>query len=173
MCNVETKYCKRCDSDKLIDQFYASTRSYCIPCERVDAAERMREYGATLKGKASKALQNSRRNARNIDDLTLMDVIFTFAASNGECCYCGEDVGIKNITLDHIVPLSEGGANTFANITAACSSCNRSKNSGNLLDWHNHGGKTTNEAILGVIDLMASRRAVSHAEVKAELTGDV
>lgn len=31
-------------------------------------------------------------------------------------------------TLDHVVPLSEGGTNRFANLVPACSKCNNSRN---------------------------------------------
>lgn len=45
------------------------------------------------------------------------------------CCYCGAPM--KDI--DHIVPLSHGGTGAWDNLTAACASCNRSKQSKSLL----------------------------------------
>ena len=177
MCTVETKQCKRCEAEKPIIEYYGSKRSYCIECERVDARERMKKYGATLKGKASQALQTSRKTIRKLDieifdDLSLMDVVFTLAASDGECVYCEKDVGILNLTIDHIVPLIEGGENTLSNIQPACRSCNSAKHTTNLLEWHMRSGRTTDEAVSMVISKMASRRGVSPDIVRAELAAN-
>jgi hypothetical protein len=40
------------------------------------------------------------------------------------CGFCGRK---KFLTIDHIVPLSRGGTNSYCNIQALCQSCNSSK----------------------------------------------
>lgn len=47
-----------------------------------------------------------------------------YRRDNHECTYCG---GKKNLTIDHIVPKSKGGENTWLNLITCCSSCNRLK----------------------------------------------
>ena len=47
-----------------------------------------------------------------------------FKRDNNECVYCG---GKKNLTIDHIMPRSRGGKNTWANLVTCCSSCNHKK----------------------------------------------
>lgn len=47
------------------------------------------------------------------------------------CSYCGEDGG----TVDHIIPVVAGGSSEEANFTAACRSCNASKNDRGLLTF--------------------------------------
>jgi len=42
----------------------------------------------------------------------------------GECTQCKS---IENLEFDHIIPFSEGGANTYRNIQLLCEPCNRSK----------------------------------------------
>lgn len=42
------------------------------------------------------------------------------------CVYCG---AVEDLTLDHVVPLSRGGANDVSNLTTACRPCNSSKGS--------------------------------------------
>lgn len=44
---------------------------------------------------------------------------------NNQCAYCGTS---KNLTVDHIVPVSRGGKTTFENCVAACQPCNNTKN---------------------------------------------
>jgi HNH endonuclease len=53
-------------------------------------------------------------------------------AANGRCVYCGER---RLLSMDHIEPLSRGGAHDADNIAAACKPCNSSKNDTSLLLW--------------------------------------
>jgi hypothetical protein len=48
------------------------------------------------------------------------------------CTYCGSD---KQLEGDHIVPLSRGGSNAFANLATACRPCNVSKGPKTLKEW--------------------------------------
>ncbi len=43
------------------------------------------------------------------------------------CQYCGILLPSAELTLDHVVPRSRGGASTWENLVAACHSCNRRK----------------------------------------------
>ena len=40
------------------------------------------------------------------------------------CVYCGSK---KNLTIDHIIPKSKGGDNSWKNLVTCCSPCNRIK----------------------------------------------
>ncbi len=46
---------------------------------------------------------------------------------SGLCYYCGKKFPIKELTLDHIVPLARGGTTTPGNVVAACRACNKDK----------------------------------------------
>ena len=43
------------------------------------------------------------------------------------CQYCGEVLPSAELTLDHVIPRSRGGASTWENLVACCHSCNRRK----------------------------------------------
>jgi len=47
------------------------------------------------------------------------------------CQYCSEIFDISNLTLDHVVPKSRGGINSWYNLVTACRECNQKK--GNML----------------------------------------
>ena len=51
-----------------------------------------------------------------------------FARDGWSCQYCGAR---SNLTVDHVIPRSKGGASTWENIVASCAPCNRRK--GDLL----------------------------------------
>ena len=45
----------------------------------------------------------------------------------GECHYCRKMFEKKDLTMDHIVPLSRGGKSTKGNLVVACEPCNSDK----------------------------------------------
>jgi 5-methylcytosine-specific restriction endonuclease McrA len=45
----------------------------------------------------------------------------------GTCHYCGRKVGIKNLTMDHVIPLARGGRSTKGNLVPCCKACNTRK----------------------------------------------
>lgn len=45
----------------------------------------------------------------------------------GHCAYCGEIITISQMQVDHIVPISRGGADEMGNMFPACRSCNHYK----------------------------------------------
>ncbi|MBM2816208.1 MAG: endonuclease [Ignavibacteria bacterium] len=46
---------------------------------------------------------------------------------NYRCAYCGEKS--QELTIDHVIPRSRGGADTWENLVAACIHCNNKKGS--------------------------------------------
>lgn len=50
----------------------------------------------------------------------------------GRCAYCG---GSGKMTIDHVIPLSRGGAHSIGNLLPACGFCNFSKGSKLLIEW--------------------------------------
>jgi len=53
--------------------------------------------------------------------------------ADGHCHYCHREVGARNLTLDHVVPLIRGGRSVRGNVVPACKDCNTAKKS--LLPW--------------------------------------
>jgi 5-methylcytosine-specific restriction endonuclease McrA len=49
-----------------------------------------------------------------------------YKRDNYECVYCG-DGNVKTLTLDHVIPQSKGGPNTWNNLVTACKTCNSEK----------------------------------------------
>lgn len=43
------------------------------------------------------------------------------------CQYCGAQPGRAYLTIDHVVPRSQGGTTTWENVVAACATCNHRK----------------------------------------------
>lgn len=52
-----------------------------------------------------------------------------YAMGNGRCGICGKPIDFEDMTVDHKIPISKGGANEFSNLQPACHCCNLIKNS--------------------------------------------
>jgi 5-methylcytosine-specific restriction endonuclease McrA len=63
-----------------------------------------------------------------------------FARDNNQCQYCGKKFPTTELSLDHVVPRSQGGQSTWENIVCACVSCNVRK-----------GGRTPKQAHISLI----------------------
>ncbi len=44
--------------------------------------------------------------------------------SSGICHYCGERFPVRELTMDHVVPLIRGGKSTKSNLVPSCRECN-------------------------------------------------
>lgn len=55
-----------------------------------------------------------------------------FALWGGLCAYCGSD---RDLSIDHITPLSRGGSNAARNLAPACLRCNSSKGPRSVEQW--------------------------------------
>ena len=58
-----------------------------------------------------------------------------YARDGYRCQYCGRKTKVAELTYDHVVPRSQGGATSWTNIVTCCYLCNRNK-----------GGRTPREA---------------------------
>jgi len=55
--------------------------------------------------------------------------------ASGRCYYCQRIVPFKELTMDHLVPLTRGGRSTRDNLVPSCKSCNNLKKNMLPLEW--------------------------------------
>jgi len=55
--------------------------------------------------------------------------------AKGICYYCNQSFSPKDLTMDHIVPVSRGGKSTKGNVVPACKKCNNKKKSKLPIEW--------------------------------------
>lgn len=73
--------------------------------------------------------KNVKFNRRNI-----------FARDGSRCQYCGKKFSSSELSIDHVVPRSQGGQTTWENVVCCCLSCNVAK-----------GGRTPQQAGMTLI----------------------
>lgn len=66
--------------------------------------------------------------AKNIKRFLNLNSINIFRRDQFRCAYCGDFFSKEHLTIDHIVPKSQGGAKrSWENMITACSGCNHTK----------------------------------------------
>ncbi len=50
-----------------------------------------------------------------------------FARDKNRCQYCGKKVPTSELSLDHVIPRTQGGTSNWKNIVCACTNCNKNK----------------------------------------------
>jgi 5-methylcytosine-specific restriction endonuclease McrA len=50
-----------------------------------------------------------------------------FARDKNKCQYCGKKVPTSELSLDHVIPRTQGGTSNWKNIVCACTNCNKLK----------------------------------------------
>lgn len=81
--------------------------------------------------RAKKQRRRARKNGAAINDFTAEQWREMKTAYGNRCVYCGKKC--TRLTMDHIIPISQGGNHTMRNIVPACQSCNSKKGVGQVL----------------------------------------
>ena len=70
-----------------------------------------------------------------------------FARDRNRCQYCGQHFPSNELSIDHVVPKSQGGGDSWTNLVCACIRCNAKK-----------GGRTPSQASMDLIQIPAQPR---------------
>ena len=60
---------------------------------------------------------------------------------NAVCYYCEKNLKASEVTMDHVVPLSQGGKSVKSNLVVACKDCNNKKKNMTTIEWLKEQGK--------------------------------
>lgn len=111
-------YCKSC-----FRVLYRPTREEC----RVSTAKYRAAHKERYRAKHRLTQLRRRTKIEAASDGTVTDVFLKKVYGTKTCAYCGGKTAVNQRTLDHITPLTKGGAHSALNITMACFTCNSSK----------------------------------------------
>lgn len=98
---------------------YLTDQSY-----RLYHRQKSKHYKATKRGNYSELIPGAQ-------------LLNRWAEFGHACAYCGKpDHRADELELEHVIPISMGGAHHLSNIVPACSQCNQSKRSTHALVWY-------------------------------------
>jgi 5-methylcytosine-specific restriction endonuclease McrA len=78
-----------------------------------------------------------------------------YARDAHKCQYCGRKASVADLTYDHVVPKSQGGAMLWTSIVSCCFQCNRKK-----------GGRTPKEASMSLLAAPARPQWVTAVSIR-------
>lgn len=56
----------------------------------------------------------------------------------GVCYYCRRQVGHRNLTMDHLIPVGRGGRSIRGNVVPTCKECNSRKKAMLPVEWREY-----------------------------------
>lgn len=154
------KWCSSCEQVKPIDDFHKNghtIRSFCRSCECARSISnkqatgyyripevRQRRNDVSRSCRRAKYLYDEAyrtaelvrchdRRARLFGTLTAEEWHSTCQVFNLSCAYCG---AVCKLTMDHVVPVNNGGTTEACNIIPSCQSCNSSKQDKDVIEWY-------------------------------------
>lgn len=156
------KYCPSCEQVYNLENFYSnkngSISGLCKTCEKKRSKESKDTSGYYAKPEVRQRCSNAskirkydryhtdevyrsnvllraskRRDLYSDSTLTQEDWQHCLQVFDNTCAYCGSS---KQLSMDHIVPISKEGPTCILNIVPACISCNTSKNNKDLTIWY-------------------------------------
>lgn len=141
--NSDNSQCARCNA---VDYRAVKRKGILAPvkavvCKDCGASTYAKHTGARckeckrIKIKASRKIHKEKRKAikRKASIAEPINPMKVIKRDNWRCCMCGCKVQKNNsladnaAEIDHIVPLSGGGAHTYSNVQTLCRLCNRNK----------------------------------------------
>ena len=121
------RFCGSCN--RILDVSAFSARSDgklfnpCIECRKLNQ---------------TRQASNEKRDIaiKSTDDGTLTkEAVKQLFISQKECLVCNTPMRFEDKTMDHVVPLSKGGAHSVRNVMIMCYSCNSRKSAKNPSEW--------------------------------------
>lgn len=134
------------------------------PADVIKWINQNKEYRARLAESRDARRRNNRRAAKaetTIENLAAADEVIAYIKTEPQlkCYWCKKITPKRSRHVDHIIPLSRGGAHAPHNLACSCRSCNLSKNAKmpevfagqyELALWS--GGSTLADALEGMVD---------------------
>ncbi len=110
---------------KIISWQRAITLAFLGKVEVVDVYEReVRSVSVAFKMPAVVRLLRYVHLGRRKPPLTRLNLL---ARDEFRCQYCTSALHLKDSTIDHVIPRSQGGTTSWGNVVSACHPCNRKK----------------------------------------------
>jgi len=98
------------------------------------------EFRAAVKRLGRERLAPGEREKRN--RLTPSQRLKLYARQNGDCARCFDSFTIRQLSDDHIVPISKGGTNHMLNRRLVCKKCNSQKSDADLFKESKRTGQS-------------------------------
>ena len=135
----ETKKCSNCSKVLSRSEFHLlitafdGLNSKCKPCS-ISSVRSWRESNRE-KYRSQSLKRKTLKKSLFVEDISISKLR---ERDGSNCSYCKRELdfdNLKNVHIDHVIPLDLFGLHTPSNLVLSCPECNISKNSKNPRDW--------------------------------------
>jgi 5-methylcytosine-specific restriction endonuclease McrA len=169
MCEEKKRRCRICKQYKRVDLFEIDSR------HKDKHTNRCKSCKNDLDDKASRTYRRLRLRSKKLGipmEVTTKEIRLLLNVFDGCCGYCSKrPEKARNLHLDHLVPTSENGRNTLANLIPACNRCNSSKGAKPVVT-HFLNEKVPDGNMALVIAYISLISGSTKEDVVAEMTDD-
>lgn len=129
-CSCRGKTCSKCHLKQCHLAFPSDKRkrdglySYCRECRTLARAQHRHTHPEM---ECVKFHNYRARQKQVVATLTAQEWLDLKARYDFRCLCCGKQEPETKLTLDHVIPISQGGTNTVDNVQPLCPSCNFKK----------------------------------------------
>jgi len=115
-----------------------SNQKACTPEHQVKAWMRDLQMSEPVRTRIDNNKREGDRRARKFQNpgyepFTAADWFAVLVATDFRCTYCKTQT--YDMQMDHVIPLSKGGAHCLGNVAPACGPCNQSKHDSTVEEW--------------------------------------
>ena len=112
------------------------SRRYDIDREEIVARAVKWQKDNVLRSRGIGSRRRARKRSNGTYTVTPRDLRRLLHRFRNRCAYCDVPVAIgDNLHLDHVLPISRGGAHSIGNLLPTCAWCNQSKRTKYLAEW--------------------------------------
>lgn len=130
ICMTGEKRCTKCNNVKPVTCFSPASNGttkdgrlgWCAECN----AKNRRDYHAKnpIKYRTDAAIRRANKLKVTVEQVSYRKV---YERDNGQCYLCHRFITLKEMHLEHKIPLSRGGEHSYANCGVSCRKCNLRK----------------------------------------------
>ncbi len=123
--------CTLCGETKPTSRENFGTKQNGMPRARCRACYRQKtnEYAASNRERGRERARNRKVLLENVgvvnEHLRYRELLLK--EQRGKCYFCKRNITIHTIEIDHLTPISKGGANDYENLAGCCPPCNKAK----------------------------------------------
>tara|TARA_X000001388_G_scaffold54166_1_gene39747 strand:+ start:423 stop:1082 length:660 start_codon:yes stop_codon:yes gene_type:complete len=98
---------------------------------------RANDYNTLITGRLHSRKTKALKKNNIVEDVSPSDFIKICNKFNNQCAYCGRIFdNIKEIEIEHVIPISKKGSHSVNNIVPSCKKCNASKKAQLIDEWY-------------------------------------